>query len=339
MSGVRVVFLSLLSVLGTLLALEGTARLRGADPPGLFPAAFIAGRAFVEPDAELGIRLAPGYADGLYGVNGAGFRGDPLPQDIAERFTILCAGDSTTFGWLVPEGGDFPAQLGRLLADRDGRVTVVNGGVPSFTSEQVLRKLRRDLPWLRPEIVIVTMPWNDLWYSALEAWQPDVLVPRVPARWQSLLLRRSAFFSALAQVPEVKLRRNETAAEARTVFAANVAAAIAAVREAGATPVFQMPPFSPGNVPAPGIRFLPTGLQWDKPFLLAAAQQYADAFRAVATVREVRVQETPLFMAAAALAHLFVDEIHPAAGGYARMASDLRDALGADRLLPPADAR
>jgi lysophospholipase L1-like esterase len=339
MSGVRVLLLGLLSVLGTVLALEGGARLRGAGPPGLFPAEFIAGRAFVEPDAALGFRLVPGFSDGLYGVNAAGFRGGPLPQDIAERFTILCAGDSTTFGWLVPQGGDLPAQLGRLLADRDERITVVNGGVPSFTSEQVLRKLRRDLPRLRPEIVIVTMPWNDLWYSALESWEPDVLVPRVAHRWQSLLLQRSALFRALAQVPRVELRRNQTAAGARTAFAANMAAAAVAVREAGATPVFQMPPFSPGRVPAAGIRFLPTGLQWDKPFLLTAAQQYADAFRAAATARAVLVQETPLFMAAAALTDLFVDEIHPTAGGYTRMARDLAEALAAERLLPAAGSR
>jgi len=338
MSGVRVVVLSLLSVLGTLLALEGGARLRGAAPAGLFPAEFIAGRAFVEPDAELGFRLVPGYTDGLYGVNVAGFRGDPLPEDIAERFTILCAGDSTTFGWLVPQGGDFPAQLGRLLAGGDRRITVVNGGVPSFTSEQVLRKLRRDLPRLRPEVVIVTMPWNDLWYSALESWQPSALVPRVPDRWQLLLLGRSALFRALVGVPQVKLRRNQTAPEAEEAFAENMAAAIVAVSEAGAIPVFQMPPFSPGNVPATGVRFLPTGLQWDKQFLLTTAQRYADAFRATAASHGVPVQETPLFVADAALVDLFIDEIHPTAGGYSRMAHGLLDALGAQRLLPTADS-
>jgi lysophospholipase L1-like esterase len=339
MSGIRAAVLGLLSVVGTLLALEGGARLWGAGTRGLFPAEFIASRAFVEPDAELGFHLAPGYSDGLYGVNGAGFRGDPLPQDIAERFTILCAGDSTTFGWLVPQGGDFPGQLGRLLAERDGRLTVVNGGVPSFTSEQVLRKLRRDLPRLRPEIVIVTMPWNDLWYSALESWQPDVLVPRVPGRWRSLFLGRSVLFRALADAPRVTLRRNQTAAEAKATFAANVAAAIGAVREAGATPIFQMPPFSPASVPASGIRFLPTGLEWDKQFLMTAAQQYADAFRDAATTGRVFVQETALFMADAALIDLFLDEIHPTAAGYARMARGLQEALAAQRLLPSTDSK
>ena len=338
MSGVRVVVLSLLSVLGTLLALEGGARLRGAAMPGLFPAEFIASRPFVEPDPELGFRLVPGYSDGLYGVNDAGFRGPPLPPDIAERVVILCVGDSTTFGWLVPQGGDFPAQLGRLLADRDPRITVVNDGVPSFTTEQVLRKLRQDLPRLRPEVVVLTMPWNDLWFSALEYWQPSVLIPRVPEKWRSFFLGRSALFRALAGAPQMTLRRNRTAAEAKVAFVENVAAAIAVVRDAGAGLVLQMPPFSPGSVPASGVRFVPTGLQWDKQFLLVTAQQYADAFRNAGTSRGVSVQETPLFMAGDALLDLFVDEVHPTAGGYARMAQGLLDTVEAQRLQPTVDS-
>jgi lysophospholipase L1-like esterase len=317
------------------LALEGGVRLwRSSTAPAHFPAEFLAGRAFVEGDEVLGFRLVPGYGDGFYRVNADGFRGDPLPGDLGERFIILCAGDSTTFGWEVPQGGDFPAQLAGHLAARAGSISVINGGVPSFTSEQILRKLRRDLPRIRPEIVVVTMPWNDLWYSAITPWQPSVLVPSVPAPWQSWLRRRSALFRAVVHPPNADLRRNRSAAEALRVFGENIGATIDLVRGAGAIAVLQMPPFSPGHVAPAGVRFRATGLQWDKAFLVRTAQRYADAFRDAATARDGLLVENRLFMAAPGRMQFFLDELHPTADGNGKIAKDLLDALDGGGVLP-----
>ena len=333
----RLLVLSVLSAAAAIGAIEGFTRLIAAAPPAArFPAEFATERAFVQRDDEIGFGLVPGYADERYSVNDAGFRGEPFPADLSERFTVLCAGDSTTFGWRVSEGEHFPAHLARLLRARLATKTwVVNAGVPSFSSAQVLRKLERDLPLIEPKIVVVTMPWNDMWYSAMPSWSSNVLVPQVPRPWQIWLLRHSAFFRALAAPAVMEPEANRSAAGALDLFAANTAAAIESVRSSGATPVFQTPPFDAGHVRPEGVRFKPTGLKWGRDFLLEKARLYVSRFQEVAADGGVPLAPNPLSIDALDQHDFFIDEIHPTAAGYARTAAALMEVFERERLLPP----
>jgi lysophospholipase L1-like esterase len=321
--------------MGALLAAEGIARFQGpGDGTVRFPGDVAGSRAFVRPDPHTGFVLTPGYADGLYRVNEAGFRGPPLPRDLHRRLGILCAGDSTTFGWLVAQGGDFPAQL-RGLVRQDGRPAwVVNSGVPSFTSAQVLRKLEIDLERLGPDIVVVTMPWNDIWYAALEPWTPAVLVPHLPSPWRQWLLGRSALFRWLSGRRAPRMQLDRAAPAALDAFKGNLAAIAATVHDSGAILVFQTPPLSPLRVSPAGVRFAPTGLRWSRGFLLDTTRQYVAAFEAVAGEKGVRVVRNPLFMPHGPEAEDFVDEIHPTADGYRVVATTLFAELRASGLLP-----
>jgi len=332
----RLLILSVLSAAAAIGAVEGLARLVAVRPPAArFPAEFVTERAFVQEDDEIGFRLVPGYADGRYSINDAGFRGEPFPADLSERFTVLCAGDSTTFGWEVSEGEHFPAHLARLLRARLGPKTwVVNAGVPSFSSAQVFRKLERDLPMIEPEVVVVTMPWNDMWYSAMPSWNPEVLVPRVPRPWELWLLRYSAFFRTVAAPAAIESEANHSVAEALDLFAANLAAVIAGVRRSAATPVFQTPPFDAGRVRPEGVSFEPTGLKWGRDFLLSTARLYVARFQEVAADGGVPVAMNPLCLGAHDQQGFFIDEIHATAAGYARTAAALLETLRLERLLP-----
>lgn len=330
----RVLVLSLLSAVATAGAVEGVARLFAAPPATRFLAQFTTERAFVEPDVVLGFRLVPGYVGSGYAINAAGFRGPAFPVDVRDRFTVLCAGDSTTFGWLVGEGEDFPAQLSRQLQERGSRALAINGGVPSYTSAQVLGKLREDLPRIAPEVVIITMPWNDMWYSSFSPWTPDILVPRLPAPWRMWLLQRSALFRTVASPRVADPAVDHTSPDALVVFATNLSAAIDSVRATGAVVVFQTPPFDLDHVKPGGVRFAPTGLQWGRNFLVDVARRYVERFRTVAAERDVGIVESPLSIQDLHQVALFVDEIHPTGAGYGLIATTLLSTLESQGVLP-----
>jgi lysophospholipase L1-like esterase len=334
MGFLRLFVLSVISAVATVGAVEGAARLLAAPPATRFLAQFTTDRAFVEPDAALGFRLVPGYVGSGYAINVAGFRGPAFPDDLADRFTVLCAGDSTTFGWLVEDGEDFPAQLSRRLQGRGGRALAINGGVPSYTSAQVLWKLREDLPRIEPDVVIVTMPWNDMWYSSFSPWTPDILVPRLPAPWRMWLLQRSAFFRTVASPPVAAPAVDRSSPDALGVFATNLSAVVDRVRATGAVVVFQTPPFDLDHVKPGGVRFAPTGLEWGRDFLVDVAGRYVQRFRTVAAERDVALVESPLSIQDLHQEALFVDEIHPTGEGYGLIATTLLRTLESQGMLP-----
>lgn len=75
-----------------------------------------------------------------------------LPKDA----TILCLGDSLTFGYGAPQGAGFPAQLEKLT----GHV-VQNAGVNGDTAEGALQRLPALLEENKPGLVLVSIGGND----------------------------------------------------------------------------------------------------------------------------------------------------------------------------------
>jgi lysophospholipase L1-like esterase len=70
-------------------------------------------------------------------TNSIGLRGPELDSP-KERFRVICAGDSVTFGWGVSYDESYPARLQRAM-DRDGRaVEIVNAGVPAMKPSTLL---------------------------------------------------------------------------------------------------------------------------------------------------------------------------------------------------------
>jgi lysophospholipase L1-like esterase len=320
------------SAVATVLLLEGLARVFAPAPLlPLFPEVLTVGRPLVRSDPDVGFTVVPGFSGVRYRVNEAGFRGEELPADIGERAVVLCVGDSTTFGWGVLEGDDFPAQLARALDARaSGTTWVVNGGVPSFSSTQVVQKLVRDLGRVRPRIVVLTMPWNDVWYSALASWRPEALVPHLPGPFLMWLMRRSALVRAFGPrrpVPSI----NRSVPEALDLFAENIGHAIEVVRGSGAAVVLQVAPFDLDHVDPGGIRHDPSGLLWDADFLIGTARRYTARFEQVARAHRASLVQNPLSMGNSK--NLFLDHLHPNAAGYALMAGAVLHTLEAEGLV------
>ena len=71
--------------------------------------------------------------------------------------TIICFGDSLTFGTGAAPGMDFPAQLSKMISK-----PVINAGVPGDTTARALKRLQRDVLSKSPDLVLITLGGNDL---------------------------------------------------------------------------------------------------------------------------------------------------------------------------------
>ncbi len=71
--------------------------------------------------------------------------------------SIICFGDSLTYGTGASQGMDYPSQLSRLI----GR-PVINAGIPGDTTATALARLDRDVLSLSPRIVLITLGGNDM---------------------------------------------------------------------------------------------------------------------------------------------------------------------------------
>ena len=79
-------------------------------------------------------------------------------------YTILCEGDSFTFG---VGGVDFPSQLQQLLTVRHGEGTfrTVNKGIPGMNTALLADQLESHIMEYDPDVVIVTTGENNMWNS------------------------------------------------------------------------------------------------------------------------------------------------------------------------------
>jgi lysophospholipase L1-like esterase len=71
--------------------------------------------------------------------------------------TVICFGDSLTYGTGAGKGMDYPSQLSKLI-DRP----VMNAGVPGDTTARALRRLERDVISKSPDMVLITLGGNNL---------------------------------------------------------------------------------------------------------------------------------------------------------------------------------
>lgn len=71
--------------------------------------------------------------------------------------TIICFGDSLTYGTGAERGMDYPSQLSKMIGK-----PVINAGVPGDTTARALQRLRRDVLNKSPDIVLITLGGNDL---------------------------------------------------------------------------------------------------------------------------------------------------------------------------------
>ena len=134
-----------------------------------------------EGDPLLLWRLKPNLDHAIWdftvvSTNAQHFRADyPIGAKPAGTFRIVCLGDSVTFGYRVPPvwpdkpkdydptWQPFPMLLEQELrkANPNRAIEVFPMAVPGYTSHQGLAWLRRDIDYLKPDVVIASFGWND----------------------------------------------------------------------------------------------------------------------------------------------------------------------------------
>lgn len=98
----------------------------------------------------------------------------PVPVVDPTTQTILCVGDSFTFGiGASSDAMSYPAQLQRILRDDHPDVTVVNAAWPGQTSAIVFQRLGNQLTHHHPKLVYVLVGYNDRWDTSREILTTD----------------------------------------------------------------------------------------------------------------------------------------------------------------------
>lgn len=159
--------LTALSALVTLLFAEMALRIAGVGAAGQGSPWFAGGnhpRFLFQPDPASGYTLRPGFNgrqvapgrefDVATVIDRRGLRDHPHTAPPAP--SVLAIGDSMTFGEGVPADQTYSAVL-----EKAAGVRVYNGGVPGYGSRQMLGRLEKLLPQVRP--VLVTEAVSPLW--------------------------------------------------------------------------------------------------------------------------------------------------------------------------------
>lgn len=95
-------------------------------------------------------------------TNKLGLRDSPQPEnESATGSTVLCLGDSSTFGWKVDFQNTYPYFLEQILRQENARSRVLNAGVPGYTSYQSLKLFEGIASKVNPDVVIIYSSNNE----------------------------------------------------------------------------------------------------------------------------------------------------------------------------------
>jgi len=90
-------------------------------------------------------------------INSLGFRGNEIrPKKEENTIRIACLGSSETFGFYESRGGEWPAQLDKLLKANFSSVEVINASVIGLTAKSRKEYVKKYvLPVVEPDILII----------------------------------------------------------------------------------------------------------------------------------------------------------------------------------------
>jgi lysophospholipase L1-like esterase len=286
-----------------------------------------------------------------YHVNRFGFRGVlpaiPKPPGLTR---VVCLGGSTTFGYTVSDGEEYPALLGRRLG---AGVEVVNAARPGATTYRNHPYLRDRLLALEPDVLLFYEGYNDLWrsvqrhrqeqtdYAAVDADLPPTAEPLdlgSPREWTTLpsfLAERLGFRLEERLRPRPLPRRSPDRFAFHPaivrIYEKNLRAMVRLARSRGAQPVLAT--FATADdaaLPAAErekrLRYV---LHQNRDLDVETAAEGIEIYRGI-TRRVAGEESVPLVDLATILsgdARLFVDTIHFSPEGERRMAQVLGDAL------------
>ncbi len=325
--------------LGTLFAVglfalaEVAVRLGGRVPAEPYPMAMApSDDALFTWDPELFWRPRPGVTNERAGIetNALGFRDTAFPVETdLPVFSVLCLGDSPTWGDNVPGHTPYPMVLEKeLKAARPYlSVQVLNAGVPAYTTTQSLVLERELLSQFEFDVVTIASQGSDSFLAA----RPDADHVMGPARatlarlvmrsWLFRLLREKAVagYATAPGYDEAMVHR----VPARPDYERQLTAMVHEAQEHGAEVLLLQPfplcldgtcPVVSGSVDTESFLQMAHRIEEALPEYRAAMHDVGAATGAgvVDLAEIVHAADRP--------AALYVDHVHPGTEGHARIA-------------------
>ncbi len=122
----------------------------------------------IRANSHRGWEMVPGQLHYTYQypvhVNSLGLRGKELGEKRPSEVRVLALGDSLVYGQGVADEETLPAQLERVLGEREPGErtwTVVNAGHRAFDTRQELALLQELGQQIQPDVVVLFWYWND----------------------------------------------------------------------------------------------------------------------------------------------------------------------------------
>jgi len=113
----------------------------------------------------------------------------PFPEKSADVYRVAVFGDSLTFGAGIENEWTYPSQLQRLMG-RDYRIEFINLGAGGAQSEDILQRMKKMVPILKPNLVIYGVCLNDFLPSGVGQYQREWKVP-LPDSMKAALKERT----------------------------------------------------------------------------------------------------------------------------------------------------
>jgi lysophospholipase L1-like esterase len=292
-------------------------------------------RDFIVADSDRGFRLLENYHSSTVTTNSQGFRGQELPRVLSDKRLVLALGESTTFGWAVADDESYPSHLETILnaSSADKNFVVVNAGVPSYSSRQVLLYAEQLLTRFQPEVVLVNTLWNDLFYSALEDWSPPYLVPRYPSALQATLYQYSRVYRWMASRPAKREMLDHYCQESLVEYRKNIASIIGLCKSKGVAVVFVEPPFSEPWIEATGVALWEN--RFSREFVPKLAEMFLQEQLEETEAQQVSFVRHPCGISERPGAEEFFDFVHTNGEGNRAIAQRIATHLHENELLAP----
>lgn len=293
-------------------------------------------------DPILHFRVNPDLRPADQPLNSQGFRSPEFAPHRPGVLRILALGDSCTFGYIAREDGigfvlqPYPLKLQRFVERRvgEGRVEVLNAGVPGYNSFHGILLLETLLRDLDPDLVTVRFGWNDHFLSAHGESDGVYHEPETRlGRWVQQVALRFELYAFVRRLGlELRAWREPVGDQVRTAFRGihewqptipidrydhNLRRIVEIARSRGAEVWLLTAPRNP----APGEearRIMSAHNRIDFDRLMQIHDEYNDVVRRVGRELDVRVVDMDAAYRQHADTPVFVstDVAHPSQGGH-----------------------
>jgi len=157
-----------------------------------------------KPDSSFSFLIPKSYTI-TYSINSHGFRGDEFKLDKPEnKLRIICAGDSSTFGFNVNNNDTYPKQLEMILEKEttEKNAEVINAGILAFNSLGGVLYLEKKLRKLDPDILVFSYGFNDSFFRT-RPLKKNSLISKVTGT----LLEKGLFKLAIYRILDESFRK------------------------------------------------------------------------------------------------------------------------------------